>query len=350
MNKHLLTLLAGCVVATVAAAPSPAFQGPLEVHAAKSALALRAPLNAAASAGGRLIVAGQRGHILYSDDGGTWTQAEVPVSSDIVALYFSTPTEGWAVGHEGVVLHTSDGGTTWTLQLDGKRIGALMRDHYAKLAQSTDEAAQRVARDAEAFAEQGADKPLLDVWFEDAKHGFVIGAFSLILRTEDGGQSWTPWSDRIDNPNALHLYSIRPAAGGVFIVGEQGLVLKLDAARQRFVQVALPYQGTLFGVVGTASTAIVFGLRGNVFRTTDGGANWSKVETGVDAGISSGVVRGDGAVVLASQTGHLFVSSDAGASLRRTNTAVVAPIFALAETKGGVVLAGLGGVRAESVK
>ena len=351
MHKLLLTLLAGCIAAAAAAASPPAFQGPLEVAATQSALALRAPLNAMANAGGRLVVAGQRGHILYSDDGHHWTQAAVPVSSDIVALFFPTPQQGWAVGHEGVVLHTIDSGATWKLQLDGKRIGALMRERYAKLARSADAAEQRIAQDAEAFAQQGADKPLLDVWFEDEKRGFVVGAFNLILATSDGGASWTPWLDRIDNPNALHLYSIRPAAGGVFIAGEQGLVLKLDPAQQRFVKLALPYQGTLFGVLGTADTAIVFGLRGNVYRSTDGGANWSKVETGVGAGISSGVVRGDGSVVLASQAGQLLLSMDAGASFRPVKPAVVAPIFAVSDTKAGAVaLAGLGGVRMESIK
>jgi photosystem II stability/assembly factor-like uncharacterized protein len=61
-------------------------------------------------------------------------------------------------------------------------------------------AAKRLQQDAEAFAAQGADKPFLDVWFEDEKKGFAIGAFNLILRTEDGGKTWTPWLDRIDNP------------------------------------------------------------------------------------------------------------------------------------------------------
>jgi photosystem II stability/assembly factor-like uncharacterized protein len=34
----------------------------------------------------RLVTAGQRGHVLYSDDGKTWVQAEVPLSSDLTAL------------------------------------------------------------------------------------------------------------------------------------------------------------------------------------------------------------------------------------------------------------------------
>jgi photosystem II stability/assembly factor-like uncharacterized protein len=144
---------------------------------------------------------------------------------------------------------------------------------------------------------------------------------------------------------------MRPAGGSLFIVGEQGLVLRLDRQQQRFVHVPLPYQGTLFGVLGTAGTTLVFGLRGNAFRSTDGGASWSKVETGVSAGLSSGVVRADGSIVLVSQAGQALLSTDEGATFSRVRLASVAPTFAVVESgKGTLALAGLGGVRMEVVK
>lgn len=344
-------LLIGAAILASSAMAEPVFQSPLTLPAVKSVLALRAPLNALAMAGKRLVTAGQRGHILYSDDGKNWTQAEVPVSSDLTALSFPTPQQGWAVGHEGVILHTADGGATWRKQLDGKQVAELLLKHYSKSANSSDPKAQRMRQDAEIFAAQGADKPFLDVWFEDDKKGFVLGAFNMILRTEDGGQSWMPWQDRVDNPKALHLYAIRPASGALFIAGEQGLVLKYDPARRRFAHVPLPYQGTLFGIVGTPDTTLVYGLRGNAYRSTDGGANWTKVDTGVNVGIVSGVVRTDGSVVLVSQAGQVLLSTDKGVSFKRVKVNVAAPAFAVADTdKGTVALAGLGGVRIEAVK
>jgi photosystem II stability/assembly factor-like uncharacterized protein len=250
-----------------------------------------------------------------------------------------------------VILNTADGGATWSKQLDGKQAADLVLKRYGKPARSDDPVAQRLKQDAEAFAAQGADKPFLDVWFEDDTKGFAIGAFNLILRTEDGGKSWTPWLDRVDNPKALHLYAMRPAGGTVFIVGEQGLVLKLDRERKHFVNVPLPYQGTLFGVVGTRNTVVVFGLRGNAFRSADGGASWSKVETGVGAGLTSGIVRADGSIVLVSQAGQVLLSTDEGATFSRVKVATAAPAFAVTETgKDSVALAGIGGVRVESVK
>lgn len=322
------------IAAVASAAPAePVFREPLELPALKSELAIRVPLNALALAGSRLVVAGQRGHILYSGDGKTWVQAEVPLGADLNALHFPTPQLGWAVGHEGAVLHSTDGGATWQRQLDGRQIGALLAKHSGQA------------------ADAGADKPLLDVWFEDDKKGWAVGAFNLILRTEDGGKTWASWTDRTDNPKGLHLYAVRPAGSTVFIVGEQGLVLKLDRQKQRFVNVPLPYPGTLFGVVGNDRMVLVFGLRGNALRSTDGGASWTKVETGVEAGLSSGIVRANGSVLLVSQAGHVLLSTDNGATFGRAKVDVSAPAFAVTETAGGAVaLAGIGGVRVESIK
>ena len=56
-----------------------------------------------------------------NDGGATWQQSKVPVSSDLTAVYFVNDRKGWAVGHDGVILATSDGGAPWTLQLDGVR-------------------------------------------------------------------------------------------------------------------------------------------------------------------------------------------------------------------------------------
>jgi photosystem II stability/assembly factor-like uncharacterized protein len=309
------------------------FQGPLELPALKSELAIRAPLNAFAMAGSRMVVAGQRGHILHSGDGKNWVQADVPLSADLNALHFPTRQLGWAVGQEGAVLHSADAGATWQRQLDGRQIGTL------------------VTRQTGQAADAGTDKPLLDVWFEDDKKGWAVGAFNLILRTEDGGKTWTPWMDRTDNPKGMHLYAIRPAGGTVFIVGEQGLVLRLDRQKQRFASVTLPYQGTLFGVIGNEKTTLVFGLRGNAYRSTDGGASWTKVETHVAAGLGSGVVRADGSMLLVSQAGHVLLSNDEGATFRPVKVGVSAPTFAVAETAdGAVALAGIGGVRIEAVK
>lgn len=349
ITRPCVVILAALLAVPVFAQPT--FVSPLDTPALQSSQAIRAPLNALARAGTRLIAAGQRGHILYSDDARTWTQAQVPVSSDLNALAFPSATQGWAVGHEGVVLHSGDAGKTWRKQLDGRQIARILLKQYGNPVNPDDPEVQRLKQDAELFATQGADKPLLDVWFADERTGFVTGAFNLILCTEDGGQTWTAWQDRVDNPRSMHLYGLRPAAGTLFMVAEQGLVLKLDTARQRFEKVELPYDGTLFGLLGDDRLLLVYGLRGNALRSLDGGASWRKVDTGISDGITSGLIADDGSVVLASQSGQLLRSTDRGATFSRVALNRVAPNFALAPAAdGAVALAGLGGVRVQSLQ
>src|SRR3546814_12986329 len=103
-----------------------------------------------------------------------------------------------------------------------------------------------------------------------------------------------PWLDRSDNPKAYHLYAIRQVGGSIYAVGEQGLVLKLDADAQRLRALALPYGGTLFGITGDDAGVIVYGLPGHAWRSTDHGARWqarSEERQGGKAGVSTCMYR-----------------------------------------------------------
>lgn len=338
-----------------AAAPAAEFRDVLDTPAVTSALAPMGLFNGLAHAGKRIVAVGQRGHVVYSDDAGrSWAQAKVPVSSDLVAVTFPTPSKGWAVGHDGVVLHSADAGATWIRQLDGRGGGAAMEAWYtaeaAKGGLGSPEQAAKWVEEAKRFAAQGAENPFLDVWFENEQSGYVIGAFNLILRTNDGGKTWEPWLHRSDNPKALHLYAIRPAGGDLYITGEQGLLLKLDPQAGRFRAVAVPYQGTLFGITGSAKSVLVFGLRGNAFRSTDGGRTWQKIETGLQVGLTGGAA-GDGRILLVSQAGHVLVSADDGASFKPLTIERPLPAAAVLAAGGDVAMvAGPRGVRAQPLK
>ena len=335
-----------------AAATAAEYQDVLDVPATTSALAPASLLNGLARAGKRVVAVGQRGHVVYSDDvGRTWVQAKVPVSSDLVAVTFPTPSQGWAVGHDGVVLHSADASATWTRQLDGRKAGQAMLAYYtaeaAKGALGSPEEAAKLVDEAKRFAAQGAENPFLDVWFENDRSGFVVGTFNLIFRTDDGGKTWEPWLHRSENPKALHLYAIRPAGGDLYITGEQGLVLKLDTQNTRFRAVDMPYKGTLFGITGSAKSAVVFGLRGNAFRTADGGKSWQKSETGLQVGLTAGTTE-QGRIVLVSQAGHVLVSTDDGASF--TPLKIERPLPAAAVLDAGnnaLVISGPRGVRTQ---
>jgi photosystem II stability/assembly factor-like uncharacterized protein len=135
----LLLVLATATQAVAVAAADTAALDVLDVPALRSPLAPRSLLNGLARAGDRVVAVGQRGHVLYSDDaGGNWQQAEVPVSSDLVAVSFPSASSGWAVGHDGVILHTNNAGATWSRQFDGRRVGALLLEAYPENASAKD--------------------------------------------------------------------------------------------------------------------------------------------------------------------------------------------------------------------
>lgn len=321
----------------------------LDTPAVQSEQAIRNQLVDVTQVGKRLIAVGQRGHIVYSDDVGiTWQQASVPLSADLLAVYFASNTEGWAVGHAGVVLHSTDAGATWTKQLDGRQLGQVMLDHYSKVAAAAPENEQlaTLLEDAKRLRDEGEDSSFLDVWFESAKVGYIVGTFNLILRTEDGGQTWAPILEQTENPQGFHLNAINKIGDELYMVGEQGLILKFDQTAQRFVAVPSAYAGTFFGLVGKPGVVLVYGLRGNVYRSTDAGANWSKIETALPVSITAASVDAAGNIYLLSQAGHVLVSSDDGASFVLRPQEPLAPVAgATATTDNQLVVVGNRGVR-----
>lgn len=312
----------------------------LDLPAQLSELAASSPLLDVVQAGQRLVAVGQRGHILYSDDGGkSWTQASVPVSSDLNAVQFPTPSQGWAVGHDGVVLHSSDGGSTWQKQLDGRQLGRLMQDYY-----SARPDAEQWLEEGKRIEAEGADKPFLDLWFSDERNGFVVGAFNLIFRTRDGGQSWEPWADRSDNPSGYHLNAIASDGKDLYIAGEQGLLLRLGDNGEGFQALASPYQGSFFGISAEPGLVLVHGLRGHAYRSTDGGTSWTPVNTGINTSITASARDAEGHLYLFGLAGQVLSSRDAGATFQSLDIARGTPVYGALVSDGELLLVGARGL------
>ena len=328
-----VTFAAVVLFAAPATGAPTGFADVLDTPAVMSPLASSTMLQAIARAGNRLVTVGPRGHILHSDDGGTtWQQSPVPVSSDLTALFFVDERRGWAVGHDGVILHTDDAAATWQLQLDGRRANELLVAATKRNAERepASEGAKQLLADALRYRDAGPDKPFLDVWFADASVGYAVGAYNYLFCTVDGGRTWEPWFDRTDNPKALNLYAIRPAAGELYVVGESGLVLKLDPATQRFRKLDVPYEGSLFGVSGTAESVLVFGLRGTVLRSDDKGRTWTRVEAGLATAVVTGVSGAGDGLLLADASGRVVQSTDGGRSFARVPLAKATPLSGIA--------------------
>lgn len=354
LNKLMLGLLCSMLALLQGVAHADSYVDVLDLPANPSPLAVRSPLIGIARAGERLVSVGQRGHILYSDDGGLqWTQASVPLSSDLTAVFFPSAKQGWAVGNDGVVLHSADAGATWRKQLDGRQIGALMVKYYSALAtaEPANEQWPLLVGEGQRLIEQGADKPFLDVWFANDKLGYVVGVFNLILRTEDGGQSWAPFQDRTDNPQGFHLNAIASTGDGLYIAGEQGLLLKWNAAQQRFNALQTPYQGSYFGVIGKPGEVLAYGLGGNVFRSTDGGEHWNSLPSGLHVSITAGIINAQGQYQLFTQAGPVLISQEGGTRLQLLAQQEPSPVSGVSQSvDGSLVVVGNRGAQRLSIK
>lgn len=325
----LLLSLAAALGPVQAATAFPALQRP--------ALQVRAPerqvLQTAARAGQRIVAIGERGLVVLSDDQAKrWRQArQVPVSVSLTALSFVDSKRGWAVGHGGVILHTTDGGETWIRQADGMDLAksALAEAEQLAAQRPGDATSERALADARRLVDDGPDKPLLDVRFVDARRGWVVGAYNLFFETTDGGATWRSVSARLDNPRGLHLNTIAVRGQTVFIAGEQGVLFRSLDAGQTFEAMASPYKGSWFSLaLGEDGSVTVGGLRGNAFRSADGGVTWNAVQGLPPVSIVSASARSDGSVLLSNQAGQLFVAR-ANAPARPLRLAPMPPLNGL---------------------
>jgi photosystem II stability/assembly factor-like uncharacterized protein len=189
--------------------------------------------------------------------------------------------------------------------------------------------------------------PLLDAWFSTPDQGFVAGAFGLLFRTEDGGVTWTPWLERSENKKMNHIYAISGGPGALYLAGEQGFLRKLDAAGGQFTTVTTPYEGSFFGMYTADGVALAHGLRGNAYISRDGGAAWTKVNTGVSANIIAALPGQANDLVLVSQAGDVL--SLQGEAVHSLPAKRGAEVYGAAAVGKVLVTTGLGGARAQAI-
>ena len=272
LRSRLLLGLVACLLPFGAAGAEPA---------AQARLAPVSLLIGGAAAGSRLVVVGERGHVLVSDDGGgNWRQAQVPVRALLTAVHMHDKRLGWAVGHDALILRTEDGGATWRVA------------HYAPK----------------------EERPLLDVWFRDERYGFAVGAYGYFLATTDGGRTWKP---RTIDKDDFHLNAIVSAgAGRLFIAGEAGSIYRSDDGGSTWRKLPSPYSGSWFSALALdADRLLLFGLRGSMYRSGDGGESWTRVRTSTKAALTGAIRVKPGLMLVTGLEGALLVSRDGGRSV-----------------------------------
>lgn len=167
----------------------------------------------------------------------------LPQGNKLNKVSFADPDHGTAVGLVGTILHTSDGGSTWTIQ------------------------------------PSGLTTALLDVAFVDANIGTIVGGAGIILQTTDGGENWITRNSGITT--ALRGVSFSNVNNGT-AVGAGGKILRTTDGGATWVSQTSGTTSFLYSVSFSDSlTGTAVGANGTIRHTTDAGATWTGQTSGI---------------------------------------------------------------------
>lgn len=270
-----------------------------------------------------------------ADGGATWVAQTSKAGATITDLAASPAGECFASGQTqgvsdwvGFVLHSGDGGTTWTEEYSQETVKPEAVGFASTTAVAVGAGALFLSRNAATGAwtqfAPGVRKNLTNVQFMDSNLGWAVGWKSTILRTTDGGRKWNTMSV----PSGISLEGIDMVTKKVgWAVGCSGphvpyadldagygaVVLRTnDGGRHWKYQVDRTTKPGLAAVDFTdVKHGVAVGTSGVVVRTSDGGHTWwfrtigsatlrdvqfTDASNGVAVGGDTGTLSGNGCI------------------------------------------------------
>jgi CSLREA domain-containing protein len=273
--------------------------------------ALNATWFASATAGWAV---GNDGAIRKTTNGGTtWTTQTSGTTNALTSVWGSDTNTLWAVGTSGIILKTTNGGTSWTAQTSGTM--QVLRSVWGSdadtlwtvgdggtIRKTTDGGTSWTAQTS------GTSSSLRSVWGIDADTAWTMGNSGTILKTTDGGTNWTAQTSGTTET----LQSVWGSdAGTLWAVGARGTILKTTDGGTSWTTQTSNTTQTLQSVRGSdANTVWAVGFNGTILKTTDGGTNWTFQNSGTANSLNS---------VWGSDAGTLWAVGGSGTILKTTN-------------------------------
>ncbi|WP_157991542.1 WD40/YVTN/BNR-like repeat-containing protein [Caldimonas tepidiphila] len=240
-----------------------------------------------------LVAGGELGALVYSrDQGRSWQRAQVSANRQalITQVRFDESGRlGLAVGHEGWILRSDDGGQTWT----------------------------------ELHFDQANGEPLMSIATLPSGRWLAVGAFGRMLGSSDQGRNWQ--RIEVEGVQDQHLNRIVGSEDGKrwLVVGERGLMLISEDQGASWRLLPPFYNGSFYNAAALPDgNWLVYGMRGNAFRSSGGGETWHKAELPAPASFFDHAQGSDGQLILVGQGGLIALSSDGGRrfSLQRADS------------------------------
>lgn len=280
-----------------------------------------------------------------------WSKGPSESKSDLVAVYFTTSENGWVAGDNGYLASTSDGGRTWKtyplnttedineIYFRNEKNGYLVAGK--KLFITAD--AGSTWRETVIYRPgdfRGGTPEFLSIRFADKKRGLVVGSVlnragnvidSLVIRTEDGGVTWS----RVVVPSKRELFHLDySGSSNAWIVGDEGVILTTANGGETWLAQNSRTRLALFNVdFRDDKEGYAVGEKGLVLRTENGGLNWQRVIVNHSANLMRVDFADDKNGWIVGHGGLILRSSDKGKTWVRQESTTTGHLFGLFMTK-----------------
>jgi photosystem II stability/assembly factor-like uncharacterized protein len=221
------------------------------------------------------LVAGDYGLLARTEDAGeSWDRVH-PASSSHLHGLFALGGEAWAAGTQGTILHSRDGGRTWTFQFSGTNAtleSVWFLDARKGFAAGWLGTLLCTTDGGESWRQvllPGVYASLNSIAFRDHQNGWIAGAPSILLRTRDGGATW----ERQPVPGGGWLSKVRfgPDGSGCYIAGSD--LLASDDGGESWRLLALP-ESAFVSALAAGPTGLWVATPMSLYASRDGGQQW----------------------------------------------------------------------------
>lgn len=211
------------------------------------------------------------------------TSIQIARADGFESVFSSNGVNVWAVGNNGNVFRSADGGATWASSPLGTATLRSIHGVGLLITIVGDQGAcYRSTNNGETFALSilGAGAALHSVFFVDAMTGWIGGDGGTLLKTTDGGASWNSIS--LSTVNRINAVKFSDANTG-WIVGAAGLARVTTDGGASWSSVASGLTADLYGVDFSGLSVYVVGADASAALSTNGGTSWAQLDFKFDS-------------------------------------------------------------------